>query len=133
MGDKVPSKGKEIKRYKIDDFVEPENDEDNDFEDSDIVWVLYGGDNKYLAAQVYDIKEVPDAFRGEITKQFKMTAKNKPENYRIVKFYVDGFFVTTLRSKMAVFGDGGRLTSKDKEKAKGDPKGFQLALRDFLN
>ena len=45
---------KEVKRYKIDDFVETENDEHNDFEDSDIVWVLYGRHNKYLAAQVYE-------------------------------------------------------------------------------
>jgi len=96
-----------------------------------MVWVRYGKEGKYLAAVVFDLDEVPSEFRAELKKQLTKMSKGKTENYRIVKSYYDDAYTTTHKNKLKVFAPGGKITLADKKRGKEDPKGYELALKDF--
>jgi len=119
------------KRKKEEEEEVEEEDEDFAYEDGDMVWVRYGKEGKYLAAVVFDIDEVPKEFKAELKAQLKKMSKGKTENYRIVKSYYDDAYTTTHKNKLKVFGLGGKITSADKKRGKDDPKGFELAMKDF--
>jgi len=119
---------------------EVEEDDLIDFEDGDIVWVQYGNvshkngyiHGTHLAAVVFDMDEVPQDFRGQLKGQLKKIARGHPENYVIVKFYSSDSFTTTHKNKVRSFGEGGKIREADKKFGKDDPKGYKLALKDFM-
>ena len=98
--------------------VETDIDEETEFEIGDVVWVMWH--RRFYAAKIVSLADVPEQFHRQL--------KTSSSDYLIVKFYADGLYTRTHKSKVDNLGEN----IVDKQRAKFNLEAYHEALADLV-